>query len=112
MAGALVLTPILLIVEIYDTDQFETLRDRPAFTAAAVGGCTRRTGGARRRDGQPAAAASAPRRRRAAVPDPDRVAGQTANLLVPLYGVIAAGSLAQMPALFRNRRPRERKTGR
>ena len=42
MAGALVLTPILLIVEIYDTDQFETLRDRPAFTAAAVGRCARR----------------------------------------------------------------------
>ena len=34
MAGALVLTPVLLVVEIYDTDQFRTLRDRPAFTAA------------------------------------------------------------------------------
>ena len=36
MAGALVLTPVLLIAEIYDTEQFRTLRDRPAFTAARV----------------------------------------------------------------------------
>ena len=36
MAGALVLTPVLLIAEIYDTEQFRTLRDRPAFAAAAV----------------------------------------------------------------------------
>src|SRR4029078_10271794 len=34
---------------------------------------------------------------------PIESAGQTANLLVPLYGVIAAGSLAQMPGRFRDR---------
>src|SRR5687767_3370423 len=32
-AGALLLTPVLLIAEIYDTDQFETFRNRPAVTA-------------------------------------------------------------------------------
>src|SRR5688572_33064855 len=37
-AGALVLTPILLIAEIWDTEQFETFRDRPAFSAAAGAG--------------------------------------------------------------------------
>ncbi len=105
MAGALVLTPILLIVEIYDTDQFETLRDRPAFTTAAVGVAlvalvVLAVLMARRPLLLPLLAV-------AALPFriPIESAGQTANLLVPLYGVIAAGSLAQMPALFRNRRP-------
>ena len=105
MAGALVLTPILLIVEIYDTDQFETLRDRPAFTAAAVGAAlvllvVLAVLMARRPLLLPLLAV-------AALPFriPIESAGQTANLLVPLYGVIAAGSLAQMPALFRDRRP-------
>jgi O-antigen ligase len=105
MAGALVLTPILLIVEIYDTEQFRTLRDRPAFTAAAVGAAlvaivVLAVLMAQRPLLLPLLAV-------AALPFriPIESAGQTANLLVPLYGVIAAGSLAQMPALFRNRRP-------
>ncbi len=105
MAGALVLTPILLIVEIYDTEQFQTLRDRPAFTAAAVGAAL---------VGIVVVAVLMARRPLllpllavAALPFriPIEAAGQTANLLVPLYGVIAAASLAQMPALFRDRRP-------
>jgi O-antigen ligase len=105
MAGALVLTPILLIVEIYDTEQFRTLRDRPAFTAAAVGAAlvalvVLAVLMARRPLLLPLLTV-------AALPFriPIEAAGQTANLLVPLYGVIAAGSLAQMPALFRDRRP-------
>ena len=105
MAGALVLTPVLLIVEIYDTDQFRTLRDRPAFTAAAVAAAlvallVLAVLMARRPLLLPLLAV-------AALPFriPIESAGQTANLLVPLYGVIAAGSLAQMPALFRDRLP-------
>jgi O-antigen ligase len=105
MAGALVLTPVLLIVEIYDTDQFETLRDRPAFTAAAVGAAlvalvVLAVLMARRPLLLPLLAV-------AALPFriPIESAGQTANLLVPLYGVIAAACLSQMPTLFRDRRP-------
>ena len=104
-AGALVLTPILLIAEIYDTDQFETFRDRPAVTAglAAIG------------VGIVVAVAVFMARRPLALPllavgalpfrIPIESAGQTANLLVPLYGVIAAAALAQMPALVRGRLP-------
>ena len=105
MAGALVLTPVLLVVEIYDTDQFRTLRDRPAFTAGLVAVALVVL----------AALAFAMARRPLLLPllavgalpfrIPIESAGQTANLLVPLYGVIAAGALAQMPALFADRRP-------
>ena len=105
MAGALVLTPVLLIVEIYDTDQFRTLRDRPAFTAAAVAAALVVVVAlavlmARRPLFLPLLAV-------AALPFriPVESAGQTANLLVPLYGIIAAACLSQMPALFRDRRP-------
>jgi O-antigen ligase len=114
MAGALVLTPVLLIAEIYDTEQFRTLRDRPAFTAAATAAAlialaVLAVAMARRPLLLPLLAV-------AALPFriPVEAGGQTANLLVPLYGVIAAGTLAQMPALFRERRPagiRERPLG-
>ena len=105
MAGALVLTPVLLIAEIYDTEQFRTLRDRPAFTAAAVAAALVALAVlaflmARRPLLLPLLAI-------AALPFriPVEAAGQTSNLLVPLYGVIAAGALAQLPALFADRRP-------
>ena len=114
MAGALVLTPVLLIAEIYDTEQFRTLRDRPAFTAAATAAAlialaVLAVAMARRPLLLPLLAV-------AALPFriPVEAGGQTSNLLVPLYGVIAAGALAQMPALFRDRRPagiRERPLG-
>jgi putative inorganic carbon (HCO3(-)) transporter len=104
-AGALVLTPILLIAEIYDTEQFRTLRDRPAFTAALVAAGLAVV----------AALAFAIARRPLLLPllafaalpfrVPIEAAGQTANLLVPLYGLIAAAALAQMPALLRDRQP-------
>jgi len=105
MTGALVLTPVLLIAEIWDTEQFHTLRDRPALTAALVGAALVAL----------AVLAVAMARRPLLLPllalaalpfrIPIEAAGQTANLLVPLYGVIAAGALAQMPALFAERRP-------
>ena len=114
MAGALVLTPVLLIAEIWDTEQFETLRDRPAFTAGLVAAALVAVG----------AVAFAIARRPLLLPllafaalpfrIPIEAAGQTANLLVPLYGVIAAGALAQMAALVRGERPagtRERPSG-
>jgi O-antigen ligase len=104
-AGALVLTPILLIAEIYDTDQFETFRDRPAVTAGLAAVAV----------GLVVALAVLMARRPLALPllavgalpfrIPIESAGQTANLLVPLYGVIAAAALAQMPALVRGRLP-------
>jgi O-antigen ligase len=104
-AGALLLTPVLLIAEIYDTEQFRTLRDRPAFTAALVAAALAALVVlaflmARRPLMLPLLAI-------AALPFriPVEAAGQTSNLLVPLYGVIAAGALAQMPALFADRRP-------
>ena len=106
MAGALVLTPVLLIAEIYDTDQFRTLRDRPAFTAALVAVALVALAGARVPDGAPAArCCRCSRSARCRSGSRSRAPGQTANLLVPLYGVIAAGALAQMPALFAGRRP-------
>ena len=105
MAGALVLTPVLLVAEIWDTEQFRSLRDRPAFTAAVVALALVAVAilavlMARRPLLLPLLAF-------AALPFriPIETAGQTANLLVPLYGVIAAGSLAQMRALVADRRP-------
>ena len=113
-AGALALTPVLLIAEIYDTEQLRTLRDRPAFTAAVTAAAlvslaVLAVAMARRPLLLPLLAV-------AALPFriPVEAGGQTSNLLVPLYGVIAAGALAQMPALFRDRRPagtRERPLG-
>jgi len=105
MAGALVLTPVLLVAEIWDTEQFRTFRDRPGFTAALVAGALAAL----------VALAFAMARRPLMLPllafaalpfrIPIETAGQTANLLVPLYGVIVAGALAQMPALAAGRRP-------
>jgi O-antigen ligase len=106
MVGVLVLTPVLLVAEIWDTDQFELLRDRPGASAAAAAIALALLA---------AAAAAIARRPQllalaafAALPFrvPIEAAGQTANLLVPLYGVIGAGALSQLPALLRGRTPR------
>ena len=104
-AGALALTPVLLIAEIYDTDQFGTFRDRPAVTAALAAVAITILVAlavfiARRPLALPLLAVGALPFR-----IPIESAGATANLLVPLYGVIAAGALAQMPALIRGRLP-------
>jgi O-antigen ligase len=94
MLGALVLTPVLLVIDIHDTPQFEPLRDRPAVAAAgAVAGLAVLGALAAvmaRRPGLFAVLAVA------AIPFrvPIESGGTTANLLLPLYAVIGAGALA------------------
>jgi O-antigen ligase len=96
MLGAVVLTPVLLLAQIWSSDQLRPLRDHPSLTAA--GGAAALVA--------VAAAAWAAHRRPAALPVAAMVAlpfripvasgGSTANLLVPLYFVIAAGVLAHV----------------
>jgi O-antigen ligase len=94
MLAALVVTPVLLVANIWSTPQFEPLRSRPLLALVAGGGGLLVL----------AIAALAVQRRpqllalAAAATLPFRVpiesGGDTANLLVPLYLVIAAGVLA------------------
>jgi O-antigen ligase len=94
MLGAVVLTPVLLVAEIWDTPQLDVVRNRPAVAvvgalagAAAMGALA--VFFAKRPNAFPiAAVAMLPFR------IPIEAAGSTANLLVPLYVVIGAGSLA------------------
>jgi O-antigen ligase len=94
MLGALAIAPVILIFHISDTDQFRSLTNRPSLAAAA---------------GAAAVVAVVvlalvmhrwpsvlPVLAVAAVPFrvPIAIGGSTANLLVPLYGVVAAGVLA------------------
>jgi putative inorganic carbon (HCO3(-)) transporter len=101
MLGALAIAPVILVFHISGSDQLHALTDRPALAAAAgVAGVVavlvlavvfRRWPGA-----LPVLAV-------AAVPFrvPIALGGSTANLLVPLYAVVAAGVLAfAVPALF------------
>jgi O-antigen ligase len=94
MLGALAIAPVLLIVHIHDTDQFHVLTDRPAVAAGAAAVALVIVGAlallvARRPTVLPVLVV-------AALPFrvPIAVGGTTANLLVPLYGVVAAGVLA------------------
>jgi len=104
MLGALVLTPVLLVANIWSTPQFEPLRERPLLAlAAGAGGLVVLALGALAIQRRPellalGAAAALPFR------VPIESGGNTANLLVPLYLVIAAGALAY--ALPRLRPPR------
>jgi O-antigen ligase len=104
MLGALALTPVLLVANIWSTPQFEPLRERPGLAlAAGIGGLVVLGIGAWLIHRRPellalAAAAALPFR------VPIESGGDTANLLVPLYVVIAAGVLAY--ALPRLRAPR------
>jgi O-antigen ligase len=96
MFGALTLTPILLIAHIYDSEQFRPLRDHP--TLAIAGGAAALVavaGFALLIDRRPALL---PLAAVAALPFrvPIGLGNGTANLLVPLYLVIAAGSLAYL----------------
>ena len=94
MAGALVLTPILLVAHIWDTPQFQPFRRHPLLAGA----------GALIAIGVLAAAAALVHRRPtvfpvaavAAIPFrvPIESGGTVSNLLVPLYFVVAAGALA------------------
>lgn len=105
MVGALVLTPVLLVAEIWDTPQLEPIRNRPA--AAVVGGAVALLA--------LGAAAWAIDRRPMLLPLaatfalPFRVpidsGGESANLLVPLYFVVAAGAVAFAVPRLRGRRP-------
>jgi O-antigen ligase len=94
IVAALALAPALLVVDVWDTAAFRPVRDRPlvALLGAVVGGAA--IGGvAVLLAGRPAAFAVAVV---AAMPFrvPITIGGTTANLLVPLYVVIAAGALA------------------
>ncbi len=91
---ALALTPVLLVGDLWDSPQIAHLRDRPAFAAAAiVAGLI-----------VVAALAALLRRHPWLLPPlavftlPFRIplesGGQSANLLIPLYVVVAAGVLA------------------
>ncbi len=104
MLGALVLTPVLLVASIWSTPQFEPLRERPLLALGAAGaGLVVLALGALAIHRRPALLALA-----AAATLPFRVpiesGGDTANLLVPLYLVIASGVLAY--AVPRLRAPR------
>ncbi|HWK27792.1 MAG TPA: O-antigen ligase family protein [Solirubrobacter sp.] len=95
MLGALVLTPVLLVAEIWNSPQLESVRDRGPVVlgAAALFGLACMGALAwvfARRPGVLGVAALA------ALPFrvPVQSGGSTANLLVPLYVVIGAGAVA------------------
>jgi O-antigen ligase len=94
MLLALALTPVLLLAQIWDSDQLAALRDRPGLAAgAAAAGLVVVGALAVVLHRWPwllpvAAAAALPFR------IPISAGGSTASLLVPLYAVIAAGVLA------------------
>jgi O-antigen ligase len=94
MAGAIVLTPVLLLEEIWDTSQLHSIRDRPSLAVAgAIAGVVLL-----------AVLAAAMHRWPLLLPAlavgalpfriPIQAGGSTSNLLVPLYLVVAAGALA------------------
>ena len=95
MLGALALTPVLLVLSIWNAPQLDVVRERPALTL--VGGTLVALAivvplallVARNKAFLPLAAL-------VALPFriPIEAGGETANLLVPLYLVIAAGALA------------------
>ncbi len=94
MLAALVVTPVLLVAEIWNTPQIESARDRPALAVAAAGAGLLVLAALAvlmaRRPGLLAALAVG------ALPFrvPVEAGGSTSNLLVPLYGVIGAGVIA------------------
>jgi O-antigen ligase len=106
MIGALVIAPIILGFHIADSDQVKPLRDHPALAAAgavlaAVAVAALAVLFAKRPVWLPvAAAATLPFR------VPIASGGSTANLLVPLYLVVSAGTLAYaVPRLLGHDRP-------
>jgi O-antigen ligase len=106
MVGALFLAPIILGFHIADSDQVQPLRDHPSLAVAgAVGAVVVLAALAVLFDRHPAwlpvaAAATLPFR------VPIASGGSTANLLVPLYLVVAAGAAAYaVPRLLGRERP-------
>jgi O-antigen ligase len=102
--GALVLAPILLVSDIWDTDQVRPLRDHPSVAVAGVVvGLGALAALALWFDRTPSAF---PLCAAAAIPFrvPIASGGSTANLLVPLYVVVGAGALAYaVPRIFGER---------
>jgi O-antigen ligase len=105
--AALVLTPVLLIADIWHSPQLHPLRHHPLYgVAALIGGLA-----------LVAVLALAVHRRPTLVPVlavaalpfrlPISSGGQTSNLLIPLYVVVAAGALAYLVPLLRGRPPAE-----
>jgi len=92
MAGAIVITPVLLLGDIWDTPQFRTIRDRPtlAMAGAIVGLVLLGVLAAAMRRWPMLLPVLAV----AALPFriPIEAGGSTSNLLVPLYLVVAAGA--------------------
>jgi O-antigen ligase len=106
MLGALVLAPVILGFHIADSDQVRPLRDHPSLAVAgAVAAVIVLAALAVLFDRRPAwlpiaAAATLPFR------VPIASGGSTANLLVPLYLVVAAGALGYaLPRLAGRERP-------
>jgi O-antigen ligase len=106
MVGALLLAPVILGFHIADSDQVKPLRDHPSLAAAgAVAAVVALALLALLFDRRPAwlpvaAAATLPFR------VPIASGGSTANLLVPLYLVVAAGAAAYaIPRLLGRERP-------
>ena len=105
--AAMALAPLLLIAQIWNGEQMRAIRDRPAIAAAAVAvGLAAIALGAlvlRRRPGAAVLAAIV------AMPFriPLHVAGTTANLLLPLYAVIAAAALGRAVATLTGPPPEE-----
>jgi O-antigen ligase len=94
MLGALALAPVILVAHIWDTDQVRPLRDDPAVLAGATAAGVVALGLLAlvfaRRPGALLVAAIGTLPFRV----PIASGGSTANLLVPLYIVVAAGTLA------------------
>ena len=106
-AGALVLAPAILVSHIWDTDQVRPLRDHPRWPRRRAVGAVVAAGRAGRALRPPPGAAAARGRGDAPVPVPIASGGSTANLLVPLYLVVARGRarLRGAAAAGRRRRP-------
>ncbi|HST56275.1 MAG TPA: O-antigen ligase family protein [Solirubrobacteraceae bacterium] len=96
MLGALVLTPVLLVIDIWDTSQLRHLRNHPALAAAAiVAGLIALAVLALLFHRRPPAF---PLLALLALPFrlPISTGGSTSNLLIPLYLVVGAGALAYL----------------
>ncbi len=112
MLGALIVTPVLLVGEIWNSPQMESVRDKGALALVAAGVAAVVVGALAwlfaRRPGVLGVAALA------ALPFrvPVQSGGSTSNLLVPLYVVIGAGAVAwlvpRLGARRQGERPQER----
>jgi O-antigen ligase len=105
MALALTATPILLVAAIWDSPQLHPLRHRPLLGVAAILAALAAVGALAllisRRPHALALLAVA------ALPFrvPISSGGETSNLLIPLYAIVAAGTLAYIGHLLRDRDP-------